>query len=41
MQKQLLITVTGTDRVGIVEDVTKIILAYQNSKMAAFFYKIS
>jgi glycine cleavage system transcriptional repressor len=31
MQKQLLITVTGNDRVGIVEDVTKIILAYQGN----------
>lgn len=29
MQKQLVITVTGNDRVGIVDDVTKIILAYQ------------
>ncbi len=31
MQKQLLITLTGNDRVGIVEDVTKIILAYQGN----------
>ena len=31
MHKQLLITLTGNDRVGIVEDVTKIILAYQGN----------
>ena len=31
MQKQLLITATGNDRVGIVEDVTKIILAHQGN----------
>ena len=29
MQKQLVITVTGSDRVGIVDDVTRIILACQ------------
>lgn len=29
MQKQLVITVTGNDRVGIVDDVTKIILAHE------------
>jgi len=31
MQKRLVITLTGNDRVGIVERVTKIILAYQGN----------
>ncbi|MEZ4593276.1 MAG: ACT domain-containing protein [Chloroflexota bacterium] len=31
MQNQLVITATGHDRVGIVDDVTKIILAYQGN----------
>ncbi|WP_420641604.1 glycine cleavage system protein R [Candidatus Leptofilum sp.] len=31
MQTPLVITVTGNDRVGIVDDVTKIILAYQGN----------
>lgn len=35
MQKQLVITMTGNDRVGLVEEVTKIILVYQGNVAAS------